>query len=290
MILHHLDPWQYFSLHVHSLVLTFQVIGGNNTLHMSSFKHSFLFIWLASKEWIHSNLHNGWSRTMSCPTNVLNGTLVKLPNPPDDITQSILRMHWVCPEDVHWLAVSKGEHQGYHDPCRLRFRLLFFSSLSFLIPPLWLCTLCKKESQEKSKKMAFSHEKSRKSHKKHWTFHDWKPFFWLFLTFFFTELHPWALYYTPPWLCVSVVLYILEGCPISHQYSVLTHDCDFIQGCVHLYYYKYWLSICSSSLVLSCLYLSANLRTIVSLSSSVSVCWQSLIKSSSDSLELTIVL
>ena len=51
-------------------------------------------------------------------------------------------------------------------------------------------SLCKKESQVKSKKMAFSHEKSRKSHKKKtfpWLFMTESHFFWLYLTFFFTE-------------------------------------------------------------------------------------------------------
>ena len=44
---------------------------------------------------------------------------------------------------------------------------------------LWQFNLCKKESQVKSKKTAWSHKKSRKSHKKQTfplTFHDWKLF------------------------------------------------------------------------------------------------------------------
>ena len=50
--------------------------------------------------------------------------------------------------------------------------------------------LCRKESQVKSKKTAFSHEKSRKSQKKQtfsWLFMTENRFFRLYLTFFFIK-------------------------------------------------------------------------------------------------------
>ena len=53
-----------------------------------------------------------------------------------------------------------------------------------------LLTLCKKESQVKSKKMAFSQGKSTKSQKILtfcWFFLTKSHFFWLYMTFFFTE-------------------------------------------------------------------------------------------------------
>jgi hypothetical protein len=49
---------------------------------------------------------------MSHPANGLNGTLAKLPSPPGNNTRSILRMHWVCPEDVHGSVRSQGGGGG----------------------------------------------------------------------------------------------------------------------------------------------------------------------------------
>ena len=111
-----------------------------------------------------------------------------------------------------------------HPLCQTKFSITLRCT-----PPPW--TLGKKESQVKLKKTAFSQEKSTKS-QYFWLFVDflltlcwldWKLFFWLYLTFFFTEYH----------ISPTVKLSVSE----THPHKVISPEPDIIVGIV-----AYWVS------------------------------------------------
>jgi hypothetical protein len=68
---------------------------------------------------------------MSCPANGLNGTVAKLSGPPGNKSQSILRMQWVCPEDVCGPVQSQGG--GYPPVLRHRHSVCWFQRLGIYL-------------------------------------------------------------------------------------------------------------------------------------------------------------
>ena len=154
-----LDTWCKGSLRQGGVALQFLIDSAQLYADRCS-EAWFCFIWV-----IHNLLPNIHYKNAF----VIPGAIIPGPNKPWYIDL------FMFPLLYHIVAL---QHEGL---------TVYDASLTSLVQSL-LVTLCKKESQVKLKKMAFSHEKSKEKSQKtdfSLTFHDWKPFFLTFPDFHF---------------------------------------------------------------------------------------------------------